>query len=84
MLYEHLKESLAYELTHYPEDYELEHLAGEIDIERTARRVWRWFMRQDILPKLRTKQEWQNQESIHLLACDWLSMYEPTTKERNN
>lgn len=82
MLYYTVQECLDYELTQYPEEHPWQ--VEDWDTEATSRRIWRYLKERNTLSWLRGKQEWQQSEALHLAVIDWLSMYEPTTKERNN
>ena len=79
-LYDVLKESLEYELTHYAEDYGFTD-CPPVDIEKTSRRIYRWMARTNRVAWYRTRQDWEIAESGHLTVMDWLSMYEPTFTE---
>lgn len=81
LAYNTLKGALDYELGNYAEDYSLENF-GEIDLERTSRRIWKFLSKRGDFVSLRSRPHWQQEESLHHAVTDWLSMFEPTPKEK--
>jgi hypothetical protein len=76
-LYNTLKESLAYELDNYSEDYRYPE-GLSVDLERTTRRIWQHMKQANALNWYRSRAQWEGEESAHMAVMDWLSMFEPT------
>jgi hypothetical protein len=81
--YEAVNECLSFEI-----DFQIRYEEADwsdylpIDYEATARRVWKWMKRMNILAEIKNiPEQWERDELTHLSVLDWLSMYEPTGKE---
>lgn len=52
-----------------------------VDREATARVVWRWLNKENILTRIRKfDEEWKRTEYLHLSIADYFSMFEPVAK----
>jgi hypothetical protein len=69
-IYDTVKESLDYELTHYSE-------WRSWDTEATARKVWLYLGQRNTLTWLRGRETWAQTEAVHGAVMDWLGMFEP-------
>lgn len=50
----------------------------KVDYEATARAVWRWLNKENILTRIRKfTDEWMQKEYLHLSIQDYFSMFEP-------
>lgn len=52
-----------------------------LDYEASARAVWRWLMKENILKRIRKfDEEWMRTEYLHMSIMDYYSMFEPLHK----
>lgn len=72
--YQNIKDVLQYEAQ------QSETIEQALNIEDTARRVWRYLQARNLLTDIKTQPSlWRAEELTHLVVLDWLSSFEMST-----
>jgi hypothetical protein len=76
MVYEELKETVALEWqdAQFPNH--------TLDIEATARAIWRYWVSMNTIKDLRHESRPGAEENLHLMTLDYFSMFEPVVIEK--
>jgi hypothetical protein len=76
-LYDTVIDVVLYEWNETRDQYDSGH---ELQLEQTARQVWRYLAKRNTLRQIRAMPEqWQREESAHLATLDYFSSFEMIT-----
>jgi hypothetical protein len=76
-IYQTVKDVIAFEWDEIAEEYSYN---ATLNLEATARLVWKHLSKNGELDRIRQMpQQWQREETAHLVTLDWFSSYEPIT-----